>query len=54
MQYVIDAAATIVVGVNLPFAVYVYLLFGENVQGYCFENLHGIYPDIVRWGVRLL
>lgn len=48
MQYVVDAAAIIVVGVNLPFAIYAYLLFGEAVKGYCFENLFGIYPDIVR------
>ena len=48
MQYVIDAAAFIVVAVNLPFALYGYLLFGHQVKGYCFENIYGLYPDIVR------
>ena len=53
MQYVIDAAALIVVVVNLPFAIYAYLLFGNAVRGYCFENLTGLFPDIVRLTLAL-
>jgi amino acid permease len=53
MQYVIDAAAFIVVAVNLPFAIYGYLLFGHQVKGYCFENLIGLYPDIIRLTLAL-
>lgn len=49
MPYVLDAAAVVVVGVNLPFALYGYLLFGSGTQGYIFENLPGgVFNDIVR------
>lgn len=33
MPLVLDAAALVVVGLNLPFAVYGYLLFGEATKG---------------------
>lgn len=33
MPAVLDLAALVVVGVNLPFAVYGYLLFGAETQG---------------------
>ena len=33
MPLVLDFAALVVVGVNLPFAVYGYLLFGSATQG---------------------
>ena len=33
MPKVLDMAALVVVGINVPFAVYGYLLFGENTQG---------------------
>ena len=35
MPYVLDAACIVVIGLNLPFAVYGYLLFGSNVEGEC-------------------
>ena len=33
MTYVLDAAALVVVGINLPFALYGYYMFGGNTQG---------------------
>ena len=33
MQYVLDAALVIVLSVNLPFAIYGYLLFGSATKG---------------------
>ncbi len=33
MPIILDVAAAVVVGVNLPFALYGYLLFGEQIQG---------------------
>ena len=49
MRNVLDAACITVVCVNLPFALYGYLLFGNNVQGYCFENMPGgTFENIVR------
>ncbi len=33
MPYVLDAACVVVVGINLPFAIYGYLLFGSNTAG---------------------
>lgn len=51
MKYLVDAAYFIVIAVNLPFAVYGYLLFGNEVKGYIFENMPGTTFDNV---VRLL
>ena len=51
MKYLIDVACFIAFAVNLPFAVYGYLLFGDEVKGYIFENMPGITFDNV---VRLL
>lgn len=49
MRDVLDAACVIVVSVNLPFALYGYLLFGNQVEGYCFENMPGgTFENIVR------
>ena len=49
MRYVLDAACIAVVCVNLPFALYGYLLFGNDVNGYCFENMPGgTFENIVR------
>ena len=49
MNYVLDAACVIVISVNLPFALYGYLLFGNQVKGYCFENIPGgTFENIVR------
>lgn len=49
MKYVLDAACVIVLTVNLPFALYGYLLFGNEVKGYCFENMPGgTFENIVR------
>ncbi|CAI8048051.1 Proton-coupled amino acid transporter 4 [Geodia barretti] len=49
MQYVLDAALVIVLSVNLPFAIYGYLLFGSATKGYVFENLPGgVFYDLVR------
>ena len=54
MKYVLDAACVIVVGVNLPFALYGYLLFGNGVEGYCFENIPGgTFENIVRFMLSL-
>lgn len=33
MPRVLDVAAMVVVGINLPFALYGYLLFGDNTRG---------------------
>ncbi len=33
MPYVLDAACLVVVGLNMPFAIYGYLLFGSQTQG---------------------
>lgn len=33
MQYVLYAAALVVVGINLPFALYGYFLFGDDTKG---------------------
>ena len=33
MQYVLDAALVIVLSINLPFAIYGYLLFGSGTAG---------------------
>lgn len=50
MKYLIDAACFIVIAVNLPFAVYGYLLFGNEVKGYVFENMPGTtFDNIVRF-----
>ena len=38
MPTILDFAALMVVGVNLPFALYGYLLFGSNTQGKCITN----------------
>ena len=51
MKYLIDLVCFIVIAVNLPFAVYGYLLFGDEVKGYVFENMLGTTFDNV---VRLL
>ena len=51
MKYLIDVACFIVIAVNLPFAIYGYLLFGDEVKGYIFENMPGTTFDNV---VRLL
>lgn len=64
MKYVLDAAAIAVVGINLPFALYGYFLFGSDTKGlnfitlsvlvtvfvgYIFENIPGgLFNDIVR------
>jgi proton-coupled amino acid transporter len=49
MQYVLDMAALVVVGVNLPFALYGYFLFGSGIKGYIFENISGgPFNDAVR------
>lgn len=49
MKYLIDVACFIVIAVNLPFAVYGYLLFGSEVKGYVFENMPGTtFDNIVR------
>ena len=37
MTYVLDAAALVVVGINLPFALYGYFLFGSETQGKVFS-----------------
>lgn len=37
MTYVLDAAALVVVGINLPFALYGYFLFGSETQGKAFS-----------------
>lgn len=36
MTYVLDAAALVVVGINLPFALYGYFLFGSETKGKTF------------------
>ena len=51
MKYLVDVACFIVIAVNLPFAIYGYLLFGDEVKGYIFENMPGTTFDNV---VRLL
>ena len=51
IKYLVDAACFIVLAVNLPFAVYGYLLFGSETKGYIFENMPGTTFDNV---VRLL
>ena len=51
MKYMVDATCFIVLAVNLPFAVYGYLLFGNETRGYIFENMPGTTFDNV---VRLL
>ena len=33
MPYVLDMACLVVIGVNLPFALYGYFLFGPQTQG---------------------
>ena len=49
MKYLIDAACFFAIAVNLPFAVYGYLLFGNEVRGYVFENMPGTtFDNIVR------
>ncbi|XP_064404830.1 uncharacterized protein LOC135350057 isoform X2 [Halichondria panicea] len=49
MPVVLDSAALTVVVVNLPFALYGYLMFGSGTEGYIFENLPGgTFNDIVR------
>ena len=49
MKYLIDAACFLAIAVNLPFAVYGYLLFGNEVKGYVFENMPGTtFDNIVR------
>ena len=40
MQYVLDAALVIVLSVNLPFAIYGYLLFGSATKGQSISNIH--------------
>ena len=37
------------IAVNLPFAAYGYLLFGDEVKGYIFENMPGTtFNNVVR------
>ena len=49
MKYLVDAACFMVLSVNLPFAVYGYLLFGNEIRGYIFENMPGTaFDNIVR------
>ena len=49
MKYLVDVACFIVLGVNLPFAIYGYLLFGNETRGYIFENMPGTtFDNIVR------
>ena len=49
MKYLIDAACFVVLSVNLPFAIYGYLLFGNETRGYIFENMPGTtFDNIVR------
>lgn len=38
MPAVLDTAALVVVGINLPFALYGYLLFGQQTQGMCMHE----------------
>ena len=33
MSHVLDAACLVVVGINLPFALYGYYLFGDKTEG---------------------
>ncbi len=42
MPKVLDMAALVVVGINLPFAIYGYLLFGANTQGTHELNLNEV------------
>ena len=51
MKYLVYGACFIVLAVNLPFAVYGYLLFGNETKGYIFENMPGTAFDNV---IRLL
>jgi len=51
MKYLVYAACFIVLAVNLPFAIYGYLLFGNETRGYVFENMPGTTFDNV---IRLL
>ena len=51
MKYLVDAACFVALSVNIPFAVYGYLLFGNETKGYIFENMPGTAFDNV---VRLL
>ena len=51
IKYLVDSACFIVLAVNLPFAVYGYLLFGNETKGYIFENMPGTTFDNV---IRLL
>ena len=48
MKHLIDCAVLVVLIVNLPFAVYIYFLFGNTVEGFSFKNLTGLFPDILR------
>ena len=48
MPMILDIAALVVVGVNLPFALYGYLLFGEETQGMCGGALTTLY-HVVRY-----
>ena len=49
MNIVLYVAGFVVVVVNLPFAIYGYLLFGSDTKGVIFDNLpSGIFNNIVR------
>lgn len=49
MKHLINVACFLAIAVNLPFAVYGYLLFGNEVRGYVFENMPGTtFDNIVR------
>ena len=49
MKYLVDVACFMVLAVNLPFAIYGYLLFGNETKGYIFENMPGTtFDNIVR------
>ena len=49
MNVVLLVAGTVVIVVNLPFAIYGYLLFGSDTKGVIFDNLpSGTFNNIVR------
>ena len=49
MNIVLLIASFIVVGVNLPFAIFGYVLFGPDTEGVIFDNLpSGLFNNIVR------
>ena len=38
MFFVLDMACIVVIGLNLPFALYGYFLFGQQTKGLCAQN----------------